>query len=120
MSENQITEIVDKNIDKLVDAISKMGPQAEYAFNETLAIISVQAWAYVSLILVSLPAGIVWLCKSVKFANKENYWGDAATLQVALSGILTFLAGLMFLVAFPRELSRALHPIGYLVLKTLE
>jgi len=110
---------ISKATERIIEAIKEAGPTVEYGFNEAVKITVMMGWMYSILIVVALPVTLLWLRKAIKDAEKHDYWTDSSTLNVVLASIAAFISVLMFVFAFTKELSMAIHPIGYLVLEAL-
>ena len=111
---SEMTELVDKNIERLVEAVKAAGPSAEYAFTDTLANISLNAWGHFILVFIAWFASILALLRAVVSEKKID------GMPVEIFGWLFFALATLFCgVIGPDVLAKALHPVGYLVLKTL-
>ena len=116
---SDMTQVLDKNIDRLVDAISSMGPQANYALEETLLATSMQGWVFI-IISPIMVISFVWLfVYFFRRGLRAECWGDAEIAPVVLPGIALVFAVGIFAVGIGPNLVRAVHPLGYLILQTI-
>lgn len=113
------TELIDKNIDKLVEAIKAAGPSAEYGLQETLGYISVSAYGEIILMIITFLIGSIALIFGIRYAIKVD-WADKSIAPVVIPGIILFISTMVIMKHFSQALGKAIHPTGYLVMKVLE
>ncbi|KKN38539.1 hypothetical protein LCGC14_0752340 [marine sediment metagenome] len=116
---DKVVELVDKNIDRLVEKIAELGPEAAYGFNEIIAKISVEAWTIVFMVPLVCFASWTAFYKAVKYGIKKDWDGASFAFGVS-SGILCLFSTVGLVVDVPRFLAQALHPVGYFLLEVLK
>ena len=112
-------ELIDKNVDKLVEAIKQAGPSAEYGLQETLRYISVSAWGELVALVSFLLIGVIGLFFGIRFAVKVN-WADKSIPAIVIPGFIAFFSGLLVFIRFPEAIAMATHPAGHLVMQALK
>ena len=112
------TELIDKNIDRLVEAIKQAGPSAEYGFQETLRYISMEAWGFlIAGIILSLVG--IFVSKHLYLLGVKLNDDPICTIPFIAALFVSFWIVFFWGGSFPSLVARALSPAGYLVMQAL-
>ena len=111
----KLSEILDKNIDRLVEAIGKLGPDAEFVFQDMVEKQALMSWVMV--VLSGMVLAAVWFLSLILLwaANEElkekNDWGG-----VMFAGLAILFFGTVAVGAWlAGSLGSALHPTATVV-----
>ena len=117
---SETTELIDKNIDRLVEAIKAAGPSAEYGFQETLGYISVQGFAGLGVLLFGFFFSLAVFSAGFWAGAKNDFKDDFGWALMMPSGIMLIVVFIFGSVAFNSLLAKALHPTGYLIMQAIQ
>ena len=118
-STKEVIEAVQSNVDRVVQAVKEMGPQAQWASEEVLAVVSIEGIASLSVTVAVIIFSICLFRIGWKAGVKQD-WADGAYWAFLIgSGII----GVAMLAALGKHmgqwLAKILHPAGYLIKQIL-
>jgi len=125
---DKILERVDVLGKAITDAISKMGPEAQYAFNETLQAFSLQYMIKVisvgSLTLLSWAVCAVLYKLGWVYLGKEHTKDDDTYVNYfiwsGITGVWSVCWSFIFILNMGAWITAWLHPMGALILGKIQ
>ncbi len=112
----KLSEVLDKNIDRLVEAIGKLGPDAQFVFQDMVerqalsASLGAAAWFVFALAALALGG----CCLMTGLRENYSIYNMKKEGSVLIGAVL-LITGFIFTGAFVSDFASALHPTATVV-----